>query len=40
MKPTREENRDLFDRTYIGKPGCMAILILVVILYIIYDMYK
>lgn len=40
MKRNDDERNDIFDRTYIGRPGCMAIVVLVGILYIIYNIYS
>lgn len=32
-------NTDNLDRAFFGKPGCMAILVLLAIAYIIYNIY-
>jgi len=33
----KDGSNDIFDRTFIGRPGCMLVLIVLVIVYIFYN---
>ncbi len=37
----REKERDTFDRTFIGKPGCMlSLILLIIIISVVYNYFK
>jgi hypothetical protein len=40
MENNDRNNNDIYDRTFIGKPGCMIPILIIVIAYIIYNIYS